>query len=81
MEGTIQRGMSQLGIPFNWDRFLGRDAQGALEHALKAVLAIHGRKYEHPHKLPELLEAAQFSRARLYPNLQPGDAVRLHWRH
>ena len=61
LEETIQRGMSQPGIPFNWDRFLGRDAQGALEHALKAVIAIHGRKYEHTHKLPELLEATQVS--------------------
>ena len=67
LEETIQRGMSQPGIPFNWDRFLGRDAQGALEHALKAVIAIHGRKYEHTHKLPELLEAAQVS----VPDLTP----------
>ena len=61
LEGTIQRDISRPGIPFNRDRFLGRDAQGALEHALKAVIAIHGRKYEHTHKLPELLEAAQVS--------------------
>lgn len=61
LEETIQRGISRPGIAFNWDRFLGRDAQGALEHALKAVIAIHGRKYEHTHKLPELLEAAQVS--------------------
>ena len=66
-EETIQRGMSQPGIPFNWDRFLGRDAQGALEHALKAVIAIHGHKYEHTHKLPELMEAAQVS----VPDLAP----------
>ena len=61
LEETIQRGISRPGIPFNWARFLGRDAQGALEHALKAVIAAHGRKYEHTHKLPELLEAAQVS--------------------
>ena len=65
LEGTIQRDISRPGIPFNRDRFLGRDAQGALEHALKAVTAIHGRKYEHTRKLPELLEAAQVS----VPNL------------
>ena len=59
--------MYQPGIPFNWDRFLGRDAQGALEHALKAVIAIHGHKYEHTHKLLELLEAAQVS----VPDLAP----------
>ena len=61
LEETLQRDISRPGIPFNWDRFLGRDAQGALEHALKAVIAVHGRKYEHTHKLPELLEAAQVS--------------------
>ena len=61
LEEIIQRGISRPGIPFNRDRFLGRDAQGALEHALKAVIAIHGRKYKHTHKLPELLEAAQVS--------------------
>jgi len=61
LEEAIQRGISRPGIPFNRDRFLGRDAQGALEHALKAVIAIHGRKYEHTHKLPALLEAAQVS--------------------
>ncbi len=61
LEETLQRDISRPGIPFNWDRFLGRDAQGALEHALKAVIAVHGRKYEHTHKLPELLKAAQVS--------------------
>ncbi len=61
LEETIQRSISWSGIPFNRDRFLGRDAQGVLEHALKAVIAIHSRKYEHTHKLPELLEAARVS--------------------
>ena len=61
LEETVQRGISRPEISCNWDRFLGRDAQGALEHALKSVIAVHGRKYEHTHKLPELLEAAQVS--------------------
>ena len=61
LEETIQRGISRPEISFNWDRFLGRDVQGALEHALKAAFAIHGCKYKHTHKLPELQEAAQVS--------------------
>lgn len=61
LEVTMQRGISRPEVFCNWDYFLGRDAQGALEHALKAVIAVHGRKYEHTHKLPELLEAAQVS--------------------
>ena len=67
LEETLQRGISQPGISFNRDRFLGRDAQGALEHALKAVIAVHSRKYEHTHKLPELLEAVRVS----VPDLTP----------
>jgi len=55
LEETIQRGMSQPRIPFNRDRFLGLDAQGALEHALKTVIAAYGRPYVCTHNLQGLL--------------------------
>ena len=40
---------------FEWETSLGEDAQAALEHALKAVLAAHGRKYPRIHDLEVLL--------------------------
>lgn len=59
LEETNQRGISRPESPFNWGRFLGRDAQGALEHALKAVIAAHGRLYVRTHNLQDLLQAAR----------------------
>ncbi len=44
---------------FGWETSLGEDAQAALEHALKAVLAAHGCKYPRIHDLEILLGEAR----------------------
>ena len=44
---------------FEWETSLGEDAQAALEHALKVVLAAHGRKYPRIHDLEILLNEAK----------------------
>lgn len=59
LEESIQRAISRPEIFCNWARFLGRDAQGALEHVLKAVIAAHGRLYVRTHNLQDLLQAAR----------------------
>ena len=45
--------------PHEWDRAVGMHAQGAIEHALKAVIAPHGVEYPTHHVLSRLLEAAR----------------------
>ena len=59
LEESVQRAISRPETFCNWARFLGRDAQGALEHALKAVIAAHGRLYVRIHNLQDLLQAAR----------------------
>ena len=61
---TALRGQFQLGPdfyddPMEWDIRVGDHAQGALEHALKAVIAACGRRYDRTHELLDLLQAAQ----------------------
>lgn len=53
-----------MGVEFftsqsEWDVGVGTHAQGALEHAIKAVIAAHGERYLHHHVLRRLLVAAQ----------------------
>ena len=45
--------------PREWDRAVGIHAQGAIEHALKAVIAAHGVQYPTHHVLSRLLDAAR----------------------
>ena len=61
---THVQGIVQLGVEFftsqsEWDVGVGSHAQGALEHAVKAVIAAHGERYPHHHGLRRLLVAAQ----------------------
>ena len=45
--------------PEEWEVSVGENAQGALEHGLKAVIAACGRRYPHIHPLGKLLSEAR----------------------
>ncbi len=44
----------QYARPEEWEVSVGENAQGALEHGLKAVIAAFGRRYPHIHPLDKL---------------------------
>ncbi|MCY3657589.1 MAG: nucleotidyltransferase domain-containing protein [Caldilineaceae bacterium] len=59
LEGVVLLGPDHYRRPEQWDIDVGSYAQRALEHALKAVIAAHGARYNHIHPLNQLLEDAQ----------------------
>ena len=52
-------GVDSYEDSLEWDKAIGEQAQRALEHALKAVIAAHGRRYPHEHKFEDLLGSAR----------------------
>lgn len=52
-------GVDSYEDSLEWDKAIGEQAQRALEHALKAVIAAHGRRYPHEHKFKDLLGPAR----------------------
>ncbi len=48
-----------FGSQAQFSMFVGKDAQGALEHALKALIASSGQKYERIHDLVKLAQQAK----------------------
>lgn len=53
------------------DRIAGKNAQEALEHALKCLIAASGEKYPRTHDLNDLLEAAKEADPELANRFQP----------
>ena len=61
---TTLMNVYRLGIDsyedaLEWDKAMGEQAQRALEHALRAMISAHGRRYQREHKFEELLGAAR----------------------
>ena len=59
LTNVYRLGVDSYVDSLEWDKAIGEQAQRALEHALKAVIAAHGRRYPHEHKFEDLLGPAR----------------------